>query len=66
MNAKYDFREGVRGKFYRADATLQLPVYLEPDVLAFLTAQAEEQGVSVDEFVNNLLKRDIGIIKTAG
>ena len=32
MKTEYDFSKGERGKFYRPDAQLNLPVYLEPDV----------------------------------
>jgi hypothetical protein len=32
MKKEYDFSKGERGKFYRADAGLNLPVYLESDL----------------------------------
>jgi len=64
MRDEYDFRKGVRGKFYRPGASIQLPVYLEPQVLAFLAEKAEKKGVDIDQIVNELLKRDIGIIET--
>lgn len=66
MKPEYNFEKGVQGKFYHQHATLQIPIYLEPDVLAFLSARAEKKGVEIDEIVNDLLKRDIGIIETAG
>jgi hypothetical protein len=56
----------VRGKFHRPGATLRIPVYLEPEVLAFVSAKAEKKGVEIDRMVNDLLKRDIAIIETAG
>jgi len=66
MKPEYDFKKGVRGQFHRPDAAMQIPVYLEPEVLAFLSAKAEKKGVEVDRIVNDLLKRDIGIIETGG
>jgi hypothetical protein len=66
MKSEYSFEKGERGKFHRPGATLQIPVYLEPEVLAFLSAKAEKKGVEIDRIVNDLLKRDIGIIETAG
>ena len=33
MKDEYDFSEGERGKFYGPDATSNLPVYLDADVL---------------------------------
>ncbi len=44
MKPEYDFRNAVRGKFFRPDASLRIPVYLEPEVLEFLAAKAEEKG----------------------
>jgi len=32
MKKEYDFSKGERGKFYRPDIQLNLPVYLEPDL----------------------------------
>jgi hypothetical protein len=32
MKKEYNFAKGERGKFYRPDIQLNLPVYLEPDV----------------------------------
>lgn len=64
MKPEYNFEEGVRGRFHRPGATLQIPVYLDPEVLAFLSAKAEKKGV--DRIVNDFLKREIGIPETAG
>jgi hypothetical protein len=66
MKSEYNFEKSVRGKFHRPGATLQIPVYLEPEILAFLSAKAEKKGVEVDRIVNDLLKGDIGIIETVG
>jgi hypothetical protein len=35
MKKEYDFSKGERGRFYRPDAVLNLPVYLEPDLREF-------------------------------
>ena len=36
MKPEYDFRKGERGKFYRPNAELRLPIYLNADVQAYL------------------------------
>ena len=36
MKEEYDFSGGERGKFYHEAAEFALPIYLEPDVAAFL------------------------------
>ncbi|MGH8354564.1 MAG: hypothetical protein ACRERY_13725 [Pseudomonas sp.] len=65
MREEYDFSKGERGKFYRPDAKLHLPVYLESDVQTALTALANAKGVDISVLVNDLLKKDIELIQLA-
>jgi len=65
MRREYDFSKGERGKFFRKDAELQLPVYLEEEVLEYLQGRAREKGVELNELVNALLKQDIALIESA-
>lgn len=65
MKSEYDFSNAERGKFYRKDAALELPVYLEASVRDYLTARAKAKGIEVNELVNELLKRDIDLIEAA-
>ncbi len=63
MKKEYDFSKGVRGKFHRPDVTLNLPVYLDADVLDYLAAKARIKGVEVNDMVNDLLRKDIALIE---
>jgi len=65
MPADIDFSGGVRGKFYRPDAKISLPVYLEDDVQAYLVALATRKGVPLSELANELLKKEIAILEVA-
>ena len=65
MKDEYDFSKGERVKFHRPDAVLTPPVHLDPAVLAFLTARAEARGITLNELVNALLKKDIELIEAA-
>lgn len=65
MKDEYDFSNAQRGRFYRSDTVLTPPVHLDPEVLTFLIARAEARGVSLSEFVNALLKKDIELIESA-
>jgi hypothetical protein len=65
MKDEYNFSKAERGRFYRPDAILAPPVHLDADVLAFLAARAKAQGISLDELVNRLLKKDIELIQAA-
>jgi len=62
--AEIDFTGGTRGKFYQPNARLNLPVYLDPDVQAYLAAMAAKKGLPLSELANDLLKKDIAILKT--
>jgi len=65
MKDEYDFSGAQRGKFYRPDAVLVPPVHLDPEVLAFLTARAAARGITLNELINTLLKKDIELIEAA-
>jgi hypothetical protein len=65
MREEYDFSKAERGKFHRPGALLAPPIHLDPEVLAFLTARAQARGVTLNELVNALLKKDIELIEAA-
>lgn len=62
MKRRYDFRKGVRGKFYNPDAVFQLPVYLDKKVEIYLAAKADAKGMDLSDLVNDLLNKEIAII----
>ena len=64
MKSEYDFSKGERGKFFKANAELRLPIYLDADVQRYLTERAADKGVPIGEMVNGLLKREIQIIES--
>jgi hypothetical protein len=64
MPAEIDFSKGTRGKFHKADAALNAPVYLDADVQAYLSARAKARGIDVGQLVNELLKKDIELIES--
>jgi hypothetical protein len=63
MPAEIDFSGGTRGKFYRPNTRLNLPVYLDADVQAYLAAIAAKKGVPLSELANDLLKKEIAILE---
>jgi hypothetical protein len=65
MKPEYDFSKGERGKFYRSNAELRLPIYLNADVQAYLAERAAQKGIPLGEMVNTLLKQEIEIIESA-
>jgi hypothetical protein len=64
MKPEYDFSKGERGKFFRPNAELRLPIYLNADVQAYLAERAAQKGIPLGEMVNTLLKQEIQRIET--
>ena len=44
---------------------MPLPVYLEAEVQAYLSARATAKGIDMAQLVNELLKKDIELIEAA-
>lgn len=65
MKDEYDFSNAERGKFYRPSLRLIPPVRLEPEVLDFLATRAQARGTTVNQLVNQLLKKDMELIQAA-
>ncbi len=61
MREEYDFSKGERGKFYRPDAKLNLPIYLEEEVMNFVERIANKKGTDISSVVNKLLRGDMPI-----
>ena len=64
MRDEYDFTKGTRGKFYRPDAKLNLPIYLEDEVMEFVEKIAEKKGTDMSTVVNKLIRGDMLISDT--
>ena len=64
MKKEYDFSNAERGKFFRANAHLNLPVYLDEEVRSYLQERAKSKGVEVAKLVNDMLRQDIKLIET--
>ena len=56
MKKEYDFSEGQRGRFYKADAIFNLPVYLDKDNRALVEKIVEDKHLEVSTVVNELIR----------
>jgi hypothetical protein len=61
MREEYDFSKGERGKFFQSDMKLNIPIYLDDEVSAFVEKIALKKGVDRSSVVNELLKSDMKI-----
>ena len=68
MKDEYNFSGAEQGKFYRPIEALDIPVYLDKEVKEYflkkLTIRGE--GFSLNQVVNNLIKKDIEISRHLG
>ncbi len=62
MRKEYDFSKGQRGKFYRPDMKLNIPIYLDEEVSAFVDKIASKKRMDRSSVVNELLR---GVVKIA-
>jgi len=63
MKQEYDFSKAERGKFFRKNAKLNLPVYLDDEIQSYLQERAKSKGVAVAQLVNEMLRQDIKLIE---
>jgi hypothetical protein len=59
MADEYDFKKGERGKFYRPNAKLNIPIYLDDEVVAFVEKISQKKGTDMSSVVNKLLRGDM-------
>jgi hypothetical protein len=64
MKDEYDFSKAERGKFHQAGAKLNLPVYLDNEVMDYLSDRAKSKGIELNQLVNELLLKDIALIES--
>ena len=59
MKKEYDFSKGERGKFYKSELKLNLPIYLDPEIFSFVESIAEKKNSDLSTVVNELIKTDM-------
>ena len=64
MKKQYDFSKAERGKFDRSRAKLNLPVYLDDEVLRFVEGIARKRKTDLSSVVNRLLRTDMELAET--
>ena len=61
LDEEVDFSEGERGKFSLAGLKLRIPIYLEETLLGNLAEIADRKGVKPDDWVSDLLRKELAI-----
>lgn len=66
MKKEYDFSRAVKGKFYKKDLKLSLPIYLDEDNLQFVEKIAKKKKSDISDVVNDILRSDKELAKIFG
>ncbi len=59
MRKEYDFSKAERGKFYRPDLSLNIPIYLDEEVSTFVEKIASKKDIDRSSVVNEILRGGI-------
>ncbi len=63
MKPHYDFSKAERGKFYRKEARVRLPIYLDGELQKRLERIAQKNGRDVGAVVSDLLTKDVELLE---
>ena len=63
MKKEYDFTKAEQGKFYRPLSKLDIPIYLDKEILEYFlkSKKMKDKNFSLSEIINALLRKDIEI-----
>ena len=64
MKKEYDFSNGERGKFYKPNLKLNLPIYLDDVAFEFVNKVAKSKKKEISFIVNQLIHSDMHIAET--
>jgi len=64
MKKEYNFSKGVRGKFYRPNARLNIPIYLDDDIAEFVEKYAKKKKADTQTVVNEILRNNKEMIQS--
>lgn len=62
MKKEYDFSKAERGKFYRKNAAVRLPIYLEARLQQQVEHLASRTGRDMGEVVNHIVETEMRLI----
>lgn len=62
MKREYDFSKAARGKFYKKEAELRLPIYLDEKLQDQVERIAKKKGKDIGEVVNQLVRKEIELL----
>lgn len=64
MKPEYDFSKGERGKFYHSEATLHIPISLDPDVEEAMQTLTQRTEQNMGQLVNDWLRSNLELLRS--
>ena len=64
MKKEYNFSKSERGKFYRQNVRIHLPIYLDQESLKFVEKIAKKKKADLTSVVNDIIKGERELAKT--
>ena len=62
MKKEYDFSKAERGRFYKKDAKLRFPVYLDAKLQSLVEDLAKRTGRDFGDVVNRIVEKEVELI----
>ena len=63
MKSHYDFSKAERGKFFRKDGTIRLPIYLDNKLQRQLERIAQKKGRELGDVVSDVLTKEVELLE---
>lgn len=63
MKKQYDFSKGERGKFYKPNLQLNIPVYLDPKLQKSVEEIARRKGQEIGAVVSHIVRKEVELIE---
>ncbi len=63
MKRRYNFAKGERGKFYKPNLRLNIPVYLEPKLQKSVEKIARRKGQEISVVVSHIVRKEVELIE---
>lgn len=60
---EFDFSRAIRGKFYHPNMQLQIPIYLEPEMMATLLEIAGGKKIRLSSLIDDLIKKGFDLLE---
>jgi hypothetical protein len=63
MKKQYDFSKAEQGRFHRPVEELEIPIYLEKEVMNFFAGRASAKKIKLDTVINTILRKQMEALK---